>query len=194
MLFHVHAGRYSVQFLESSREIVGIGGSGQVRHFSLYFLSLEFWTYPQGLNRIGFMFFWDSIASRYAPGQLARNNMCGIRSAIFYDNPAGLFRKCSHTPRPSVHDPHSPCSYNRISCSGHQWNRMINFILPKACHSWSRLIWRFLYASVSAYRFLFPVFLVVNAGWPYAGSMCTVLLHIVSWVWAVAFPIVYVCG
>lgn len=32
------------------------------------------------------MFFWDSIASRYAPGQLARNNMCGIRSAIFYDN------------------------------------------------------------------------------------------------------------
>lgn len=33
MLFHVYAGRHSVQILESGREIVGIGESGQVRHF-----------------------------------------------------------------------------------------------------------------------------------------------------------------
>ena len=33
MLFHVYAGRHSVQILESGLEIVGIGESGQIRHF-----------------------------------------------------------------------------------------------------------------------------------------------------------------
>ena len=33
MLLHVRSRRYPVQFLEGGREIIGIGKSGQVRHF-----------------------------------------------------------------------------------------------------------------------------------------------------------------
>ena len=103
MLFHVHAGRHSVQILESGREIVGIGESGQVRHFGygVPFLRQQFCRLfqsdvpdkiPCGL--VGQLFLF-TVQVHAANAYLGGNHLHGeVRVAqVFVDDPHDSFHQ-----------------------------------------------------------------------------------------------------